>query len=294
MTTISTKSYLMRIELYKLTKDEPGFDLGTLLDEIAAKRLKTRNRQRDTDFVRLEARQQKDNLWFCDFVRLRMHHGPGRAGTDTAAEGFDLKKDEGFGEETGFLWDSANDWCVAQYNHYGVRPGTIAEYLGLFRHDHPVQLDLLPKLDDKIHAKINAKKVVTKLVLSVAPKELSDNDYDLGSGLGQATKDLKQSDAERIEIIISTRKKGGLDLSLPGLTDWIKKVGGGSEDSPVHAARATAHEEFKAGSSEVLDLLHARITKEEALKPGADKRYSRQDRWDALHRAHTTWKHLMK
>lgn len=283
----------MRIELYKLIKDQAAFDVGARLTEIADKQLNQRNRKRDNDFVRLEALKQKGNLWFCDFVRLRMHHGPGKAGTSTAAQGFELEKDEGFGEETGFLWDASNDWCVAQYNHYGVRPSTVAEYLGEFIHDQPVGLELVPKIDDKIHAKIKSKKVITKLVFAVAPKELSDNDYDLGAGLGRATKDLRQSDAERVEIIISTRKKSGLDFNLRKLEQWIKKVGGG-DDSPVLAARATAHEEFKAGSTEVLDLLHARITSETELRPGADKRYSREDRWNALHRAHTSWKRLMK
>ena len=205
-----------------------------------------------------------------------------------------MKNDEGFGEETAFLWDSSNDWCVVQYNHHGVRPTAISEYLSLFVHEHPALLELLPKIDDKIHAKINAKKLVTKVTLSVAPKELSDNDYDLGAGLGTATKALKQSDADRVEIIISAAKKhGGLDLKLPDFANWLKKLGAGKDGSPVSVAKATAME-TQQDEPEVLDLLHHRITAEADMTPGKDKRYPRKDRWDAIHRAHTAWKHLMK
>jgi hypothetical protein len=283
----------MRIELYKLVKTPASFDIAACLHGVFTASLQARNRARETDLIRLETLEQRDSLWFCDFVRLRMHHGPAKAGVAAPVEGFDLGRDDGFGEETAFLWDSSNDWCVVQYNHYGVRPNTIAEYLSEFVHDASVHIELAPKIDERIHAKIKAKKIVTKLVLSVAPKELSDTDFDLGAGLGTATKALKQSDADRVEITIATRKQEGLNFNLTSLEQWIRRIGGKREDSPVGTARATAHEEF-GGSSEVLDLLHARVTSDAILKPGVDKRYPRADRWNAIQHAHTKWRHLMK
>jgi hypothetical protein len=291
-----TKSHssIMRIELFKLAKQPPDFDLKSRLEAIVKTPLKERNRLRKNDYIRLEAHAQRGHLWFCDFVKIRTHHGPARAGLSRPAKGFDLLDDEGFGEETCFLWDSTNDWCVIQYNHYGVRPAAIAEYLGLFVHNQPVLLELLPKLDDKIHAKINAKKLVTKVSLSVAPKQLSNHDYDLGAGLGEATKALRKSEADRVEITITAAKRsGGLHFKLLDLMNWVNKLGGGHEGSPVTTARATAMEDEKA-EAEVLDLLHHRITTEVDLTPGKDKRYSQKDRWDANHQAHTAWKHLMK
>jgi len=282
----------MRIELYKLNKDPRAFDVGARLQSVFAAPLEARNRKRGADFIRLETHEQRGNLWLCDFVRLRMDHGPSKAGLSQPAQGFDLDTDQGFGEETAFLWDSSNDWCVVQYNHHGVRPTAIAEYLSLFIHTDPVALELMPKLDDKIHAKLRAKKLVTKVTLSVAPKELSDDDFDLGGGLGTAAKALKRSDAEHIEITISAPARRGLDFSLTEFAGWLKRLGGASEDSPVSAARATARE-TPADAPEVLDLLKHRITTEAEMTPGVDKRYPIKDRWDAVHRAHTSWKHLM-
>lgn len=221
-----------------------------------------------------------------------MNHGPSKAGLSQPAKGFDLGADEGFGEETGFLWDSTNDWCVVQYNHHGVRPGAITEYLGLYVHEDPITLELMPKLDEKIHAKLRAKKLVTKVSLSVAPQALSDDDFDLGGGLGAATKALKRSDAERIEITVSAPARRGLDFNLVDFAGWLKRLGATSGDSPVTAARATARESAK-DEPEVLDLLKHRIITEAEMTPGIDKRYPVKDRWDALHRAHSSWKHLM-
>src|SRR5712671_1150043 len=121
----------MRIELYKLKKPA-AFDFGTRLDAIVRTPLEDRNRARNANFIRLETHEQRGGLWLCDFVKIRMDHGPSKAGLTQPAKGFELKNDEGFGEETAFLWDSTNDWCVIQYNHFGVRPSAIAEYLSLF------------------------------------------------------------------------------------------------------------------------------------------------------------------
>lgn len=282
---------IMRIELYKLRREPTNFDVLGRLDVILKTPLKDRNRARNADFIRLETHEQRGNLWLCDFVKIRMDHGPSKAGLSVAAKGFDLRTDEGFGEETAFLWDSTNDWCVVQYNHYGVRPTAIAEYLSLFVHENPALLELLPKLDDKIQAKINAKKLVTKFVLSVAPKEISGNDYDLGAGLGDAAKALKKSDADHVEIIITAAKRhGGLDLKLPDFMNWLKKLGpAGDDHSPVTVARATAAE-TQDDEPETLDLLHHRITADSQIQAGRDKRYPRKERWDAIHQAHTAWK----
>jgi len=284
---------IMRIELYKISKNPDTFDVGAQLMEIARADMNRRNRSRSNDFVRLEAMESRDKLVLCDFVKIRMHHGPSKAGLSAPARGFDLAHDEGFGEETAFLWDSTNDWCVIQYNHHGVRPKSIAEYLSLYKHDAPVTLEFQPKIDDAIHAKIRSKRVVTKFTITVAPKDLTNNDFNLGAGLGQAVRDLRHSDADRVEITISAKRNRRLDLSLVGVADWIRRLAGTSSDhSPVYAARATARQE-DGDEPEVLDLLHHRIIAETPLTPGPDKRYPRRQRWDAIHRAHTQWKKLM-
>lgn len=281
----------MKIELYKLEKPQ-DFDFERRITKILDDKLDRRNRMRGKGLMRMETCLKRGKLFLMDFVKIRMDHGPAKAGEGLPVTGFELETNEGFGEETALLWDSSNDWCILQYNHYGVRASAIAEYFSLYVHDAPVNLILHPKIDDNIHSKIRAKRLVNKLSFSVAAKEISDADYDNGASLGSATKILKRTDADHIEITITARRKSRLDVDLPDFAKWLMHLGGSSEGSPVSSAHATAREDDDS-KQEVLDLLHHRIVTEEDILPGIDKRYSMKDRFDALHRAHGAWKHLM-
>jgi len=280
----------MRIDLCKLSKPV-SFDLAARLGEINALPLADRNRDAGTEFLRLEAIETDRDLWLTDFVKVRTHHGPAKAAVNSPVTGFGLTPQEGFGEETAMLWDSSNDWCVVQYNHYGLHAAAIADYLGRFDREHPVELDLLPKIDEDVHAKLRTKRIVTKVLLTIAPKKVDDREFERGASLGEAVELLKDADADQIEIILSTRRrKRGLDFDIQTFQDWIVRLG--AEEGAVHSARIAAKER-PIDQSEILDLLHQRVTAEADLQPGTDKRYSRSDRWDALRRAHTGWRDLM-
>ncbi len=283
----------MRIALFKLAKEKQDFDLAARVAFIMALGLEDRNRGKGGDSVRLEMVEQRGPLLLCDFVKIRMRQGPAKAGLNQPATGFNLAKDEGFGEETAFLWDSSNDWCVVQYNHYGVRTNTIAEYLGEFDHSDPVQLELLPKLDDEIHAKLQRKTLVKKVTIAVAAKELSAADFAAGQSLGQAAKMVSRYAPEKVEITISTRKKGGLIFSIGAFESWLTQLGAGSSDSPVESAKVTA-KDTEDDKSEELDLLNGRIKQDADILPGIDKRLSVKDRFDALERMHGAWRKYIK
>ena len=285
----------MRIDLLKLNPPR-GFDLARQIVAISLLPLDRRNRMKAEDNIRLEYHEQHGHLWYCDFIRLRMNHGPSRAGVGTAVQGFDLGEDEGFGEETAFLWDSRTNWCVVQYNHYGVRPQTIADYLGDWDHENPVALELQPKIDNTIQAKVQTKTHISKVTVVVAPKLMGDEDFDIGGGLGTATKALKrESDADRIEITISAKRTRSIDLNGPILRRWALRLADkiSGREAAVSTARITARAEDDR-SAEVLDLLRATVTDEADLTAGADRRYPREARWGALAAAHLRWADLMR
>ena len=281
----------MKMELYKLDKPS-GFDLKARINHIMRQEIIRRNRERTGGVMRLEQVEKRGNLWLCDFVKIRTDHGPSKAGENAPAQGFELGPNDGFGEETALLWNTTNDWCVMQYNHYGSRSKAIAEYLALYIHTDPVELHFLPKIDDDIQAKIHHKKLVNKISVSLSPKDISDADYDYGASLGAASKILKSSNADHIEIILSARRKNRLGFTLPDFMGWLDRIRGNADHSPVGAAHATAREN-EDDAPEVLDLLHNRIVTEEDILPGADKRYPIKDRFDAIHRAHDGWTNLM-
>lgn len=169
----------------------------------------------------------------------------------------------------------------------------MADYLAHFVNDAPVLLELIPKIDEDIHAKLQTKGIVTKIDIAVAPKKLSDAEFRAGASLGQAAQLLKGVDADQIEILISTRRRQrGLDISIPGLESWINRLRA-ADKRTVRAARVTIKEN-SFSAPEVLDILNQRVTTDEEIKPGTDRRYPQSDRWKALQRAHQGWKSLHK
>jgi hypothetical protein len=284
---------MMRIDLVKINMPE-DFDLAGRLTQIHCLPHEGRNRERDRQIMRLEVLEKRGHFWLCDFVKVRMDHGPGKAALDKAITGFNLKEKEGFGEETALLWDTKTNYCVIQYNHHGPRDTSIAEYIAFWERDSLVDFSFAPKLDDSIHAKLRKKKIVRKFTLSCAPKKLSNADYETNTSLSASIASLGQTDADLIHITVSVSgsKDRSLNFSLPAISDWIQRVGGSSKDSPVKAARATAKGN-ETEASEVLDLLHHRITTEKAVSPGKDKRYSLNDRWALLQQAYYEWKSII-
>src|SRR5207253_10479112 len=114
--------------------------------------------------------------------------------------------------------------------------------------------------------------IVTKVLLTLAPKKIDDRDFRMGASLGEAVELLKTADADHIEIIMSTRRrKRGLEFDIPAFERWIARLS--RDQGQVQSARVMAKERA-LDHSEVLDLLHQRVTAEEDLEPGPDKRYS--------------------
>lgn len=285
----------MRIFLYKVVSEPSSFDFAERLRHIHGLPVDQRNRDRNLDHIRLEALREQRELVFADFIKIRMHHGPAKAGLETPVQGFDLESDEGFGEETAMVYDPKTGYAVVQYNHHGSWPSAIAEYVGLFVHTSPTLVDFVPKLDAAVHAKIRRASIVKKLTLAIAPKALSDDDYAQQAGLTSGIREIAtQSNAERLEITISARRarSGSLNIHLQSLSQWIRRLGGGAGDSPILTARATASEDERS-PSEVLDLIEHRVTSEAELTPGPDKRYPLSARWNALEVAFNAWRPLM-
>jgi hypothetical protein len=281
----------MRIELWKITRGIPhNFDIGGRIKHILGKPISERARSKGvSDYIRMEEAEHRSGKWLLDFTLTRTQSGPAKVSIDQPATGFQLAPDEGFGEETAFLWDPSNDWCVIQYNHHGARPKSMVEYLGNFDPSNHAELGLIPKLDQQVHSKIMSKKLVTKFTVSVAAQEASDYDYGFGESVNNGISRMKSSTgAERIEFTISASKKRGLDVDLAAFFSRFTRRDTGPINGAHAVIRSTADDE-----PECIDLLTNRIVKTEDIRSGQDKRYPREARWNALLRAHDGWRNLM-
>ncbi len=164
----------MRVHLYKVESDAAAPELSTTLEAI--NQLPLEHRLKDVGYqkIRLElAKEPKapGRFWCLDFCKLR-NQGPGRAAPNKASTSFNLDADERFSEETAAVFDPVSGYLALQYNHYGPRSGSIADYLSLFL-DPGLSYDLQLKLDPSVQARVKKKVQFTGFGYRVAPAKLS-------------------------------------------------------------------------------------------------------------------------
>lgn len=99
-------------------------------------------------------------VFFMDFCKHRPS-GPGLAKATAKTTGFNLGRDESFGEMTAVLYDPKTSFVVVQYNHYGPRPGSIAAYISLFQQANHIVFQ--HKLKSNVHAEIDKKQFNTSV-----------------------------------------------------------------------------------------------------------------------------------
>src|SRR5207248_1807943 len=135
--------------------------------------------------------------------RLRFDHGPGRASRRQAIEGFDLQNDQGFGEETAALYDAQRGYLLVQYNHFGVRPGSMQQYLSMFNQNAARAYEFRVKLDETSELRLAQKHILKKITFKVAAGKMTAAQRAAGVGLISAI-DLSDSlHGESVEVTVS-------------------------------------------------------------------------------------------
>lgn len=279
----------MKIFAYKFHNDTPAISLSDRIQQILTVPIKERNRKQDTQYVRLEHAEQVNGYWLCDFIKIRMDHGPAKGGLKKEVEGFPLDAEEGFSEETAILFDPTLNAVVAQYNHYGPRISAITDYLSIFDHEQPARFMFLPVYADDINRILRRKNIFSKVELSIAPQFMTQRDYDAGVGLKEAMSVSKATGAEKVTLVLSVHgRKRGLH-QVKDLLHWVYQKATSQDADAISACRITARDGDDA-ASERLDLVAQRLSAEVSVKSGADRRYPRAERLNALRRTRDVWR----
>lgn len=279
----------MKIFAYKLHNRTPALPMATRIENIVALPLEQRNKIIDGTVVRLEEAQRIDGLWLCDFIKIRMDHGPAKGSLQQHVEGFHLAAEEGFSEETAILYDPDHEIVVAQYNHYGPRISSIEEYLSLFFHDNTAGYDFLPRYVDDIHRRLRRKGIFRRIELAIAPRLLNEGDMAAGFGLHEALSLSKSTGADNVSITISVRgRKQCLNPGVRNLLHWALQKAKGADADVINTCKVAARDN-DTSPLETLDLVAARLSKEVQINPGGDKRYPRAERWVALRAVRHEW-----
>lgn len=228
------------------------------------------------------------NVWLMDFGKFRSNHGPGKASTRTPVVGFNFQQGEKFLEETACLYDQTNGYFIVQFNQSGVRHGKIAGYLSTFSQSQTNFYELLPVVDQNAQATLRNRTGIKRFVLKIAPRNFTEADRRSGASLKKALAMANTSGSENILIQMSSGLKKASRLS--GFVDTLL-----NEAHQLFIRNPDAVEKLEASvvttsdTVEVIDMISHRLKDVVPINPGADLRFPRQQRYNALLRAYSSW-----
>lgn len=277
----------MKIHFYKVEPPNIHDDLAHILDQIGRKPISKRERDIGGKIVFLEELNKRSTSYEMDFTQRRVENGPGYSRKGEPTEDFKLEPDAGFGEQTAAIWSSEH--LAVQYNHYGVRPSTIRDYLQKILHgqssDQSDPLSIIPVVDDEVFAKFLESKQQKKFSVVVdantISKEMADN-VTLGAALNLQEATL----AAKVEISISYggNKQGTLQR-IKEMAKILRKHPG------VTNMKAAVKNELDA-PVEVLDLMNHREIIEvpdDNLNRTDGRRFDYESRIGAIRREFSKW-----
>lgn len=277
----------MKIRIYKVEPPNIHDDLAHILDQIGKKPISERERDIGGKIVFLEELNKRGTRYEMDFTQRRVENGPGYSKKGKPTEDFKLEPDAGFGEQTAAIW--SDEHLAVQYNHYGVRPPTIRDYLQKILHgqssDQSDPLSIIPVVDDEVFAKFLESKQQKKFSVVVdantISKEMADN-VTLGAALNLQEATL----AAKVEISISYggNKQGTLQR-IKEMAKILRKHPG------VTSMKAAVKNELDA-PVEVLDLMNHREIIEvpdDNLNRTDGRRFDYESRIGAIRREFSKW-----
>jgi len=289
----------MRIFAYRVVQKGPR-GLEDVLSRLAGLPLKDRVFDGAASGMRLEDARLIQHFMHADLAVPRTGHGPGRMGLDAPLADIEMAKDEAFGEDAGLVYDPASGYLALQYNHVGPRIGRIQSYLaaadlsfGELGPAQPGQSDwdrcgftFGAVLRPDAYRRLRQMGIVRKLEFSVSLPGALAEDRDLGRSLNQVLNAPLPDGIETLEVTMKAAPQRDSRLGrnpamaivegLQAIAPWVKKAqvsGRRDEDS----------------SSEEVDLVQERLSRDSLVAVGPGQRLPRTDRWTALATALRDW-----
>lgn len=294
----------MKVHAFKVERSETSEAPEGVLEAIRLQTgLRERIRMINGIELRVEAIERRTDdvlngpavdIWLLDLIRIRTDHGPARVGRDSEVEGFEFEEEEGFGEEAAALFVPATGYMLVQYNHFGVRAGVLADYLSAFRGGTNNLYTFKPKYDVDVERRLTQQGITRRVAFTLDISHLSEQDRQRGQALSEAIDYGREVGADRIRVEISVqgeRNRSLREKALEGITA-LRSILGQNPDAVTKLE--VAGKADRDSVTEVLDLVGHRLSIEFTdLKVGADLRFPREERWQALMRARRGWEHLL-
>lgn len=284
----------MKVHAFGVIPIDNRQPLDILLAEISALPLELRIRRVGGADYRIEHIELRaDGCWYVDFGRFRTTHGPGAASKATPIRGIDFQIDEVFCEETALLYDPISKHVIIQYNHFGARVGAMQDFFNSFMGADVYIYDFRPKYDDDVERRFQTRHAIRRLTFAIDPRLFNENDRQAGTALAQAIDIGNQSNGSKLELTLSVGRERNLSLSkMIDRTAIALKLKAEENPDSVSRLEVGILQNLDA-KMEVVDLIAQRLFRSfDNIRVGADLRFPREDRYQALKSAYNGWQRL--
>jgi hypothetical protein len=273
----------IKIHPYSVVNGRESESLEEIIQRISTDVLDTRSRSINFTQIRAEDIQINENHAFVDFVKMRGTHGPGRASELSAISGFNFEPGERFAEETALLYDFGLNVVFIQYNHHGVRVGSVSEYFSSYSNNPRNSITFLPKLRHDAERRLLSKNIFKSIEISAAPAMLqqSDNDLAVDSAL---TMMAQSSEAAKIKITLGANRRKNDSLNLQAAHNTIKWIRRMIGRGAISSAKIRARDDLDS-DIELIDMIAERLYWNQQINVGPDLRWPREQRYNALQEA---------
>ena len=283
----------MKIHFYKITTENSNDNVSSLLDRINESALSERERTINNKPVYLEfCRSRSDGSYELDFTLRRIQNGPGHSRRGIETRDFDLEEDAGFGEQTAAIWSPLGKLAV-QYNHNGIRPGTIGDYLQRFligsNENEMPMLTLVPEVAANAFARLQNSEAHTRIECTIDTGNITQEMADIDASLRFALQSREDTGAGRISFTLSLGyNRGGMGLNRNSSMNMLRRL---MANNNVKRLKAQVRNDVD-GSLEILDLFEQRETREfpnKNLEKTPGLRYTRSSRINAIRTMFDQW-----
>ena len=281
----------MKIHFYQVELEHSPDDLPAVLDRIRRSSLANRERIINDKPVFLEVCDRTSiGSYELDFTQRRIQNGPGYSRRGEETTDFPMEDGAGFGEQTAAIWSQSGHLAV-QYNHHGVRSGTIRDYLCTFLRaatdDRIPVLSLVPVVAADAYARLRDSTVQTRIECTIDTSRLTQvsatNHVALQSML--RLRDETHAGKATLTLSLGADRRGGPLSNVLRLVDRLR------QDESVERLQVKVKQDVD-GQTEILDLLEQREMRE---IPDTDlvltrgRRYEYRSRIAAVRRVFDQW-----
>lgn len=283
----------VKFHAFRILRSENSPALELAIQAVANQRhLERRVRRLGNKRIRAETVTRDPDLgvYLMDLVWFRESHGPGKGSLDRPVEGHEYEPDEYPTEDTAALYDPESRHLIVQYNHQGVRVGRLLDYFAHYDPDNPAGYEPQILLDESTHERFANRVASRRIDISIAPQELTADEWSDDVAVGPALRAGHASNARRASIQLSMgHERGALARGIDRSLERIDQLIRGGDAEGFHRVHVGVLEQVDAGV-ETLDLLNQRLTYAQVMALGEDRRIPRRVRWAALKVAFRNWR----